>query len=65
MYRLYCDHYAKFEDQAFDNFHFIGTLTSATYPMNWFSPEMVERMLNILFFHLLGANILFTILLLV
>ncbi len=37
FYKLYCDPYAKFEDQIFDNFHFIGTLTSATYPMSWFS----------------------------
>ncbi len=39
LYKLYCEPYAKFEDQTFDNFHFIGTLTSATYPMSWFSDQ--------------------------
>ncbi len=29
--------YAKFEDPTFDNLYFIETLTSATYPMSWFS----------------------------
>jgi hypothetical protein len=36
LYKLYFDPYAKFEDPAFDNFHFMEALTNETYPISWF-----------------------------
>jgi type VI protein secretion system component VasK len=37
LYKLYCDPYTRFNDQTFDDFNAIETLTNDALPMNCFS----------------------------